>query len=207
MAKESGGAPLPRRVPGAGDSPRPPAGVKPPPLPESVLERLRAATEAAREEERAHAGEESAPRLAASPGVSVPMPRRPPASAAQPEQSPEDGSAERPPAVRGQAFPEALTQPIPVFSPTGHAEVAEPRVDETVAPPDGSVPADAPAPPEGSRAAGPSAPPDGSQPADTPSPPESSWPADAPAPPGGSMPADAPAPAEGFWPADAPAPA
>jgi hypothetical protein len=51
MAEHSGVPPLPRRVPGAADSPKPPADVKTPVLSESLLERLRAATEAARERE------------------------------------------------------------------------------------------------------------------------------------------------------------
>ena len=88
MAKESSGAPLPRRVPGAGDSPRPPARMKPPPLPPSLIERLRAAAEIAQEEqeeEAAHAGPETArPESgpargwANSPDVAVPLPRRSP---------------------------------------------------------------------------------------------------------------------------------
>ena len=53
MAKESSGPPLPRRVPGAADSPTPPARIKPPPLPESLIQRLRAAAEIAKEEEEA----------------------------------------------------------------------------------------------------------------------------------------------------------
>src|SRR5947209_7840893 len=57
MAEENGAQPLPRRVPGAADSPRPPARVKPPVLPEDLLERLRTATEAARAREATLADE------------------------------------------------------------------------------------------------------------------------------------------------------
>ena len=76
MAEEGGATPLPRRVPGAADSPRPPAGIKPPVLSESLLERLRAATEAAREQE-ALPGRAASPGPAASPGVAAPLPRQP----------------------------------------------------------------------------------------------------------------------------------
>src|SRR5215472_14390134 len=85
MAKESSGPPLPRRVPGAADSPRPPAGIKPPPLPQSLIERLRAAAEIAKEEETPHAGEETAPPKrepprgpTASPDEALPSPWRSP---------------------------------------------------------------------------------------------------------------------------------
>ena len=40
MANDSGTSPLPRRVPGAAESPRPPAKAGSPPLPESVRQRL-----------------------------------------------------------------------------------------------------------------------------------------------------------------------
>ena len=83
MAKDSSGPPLPRRVPGAADSPRPPARIKPPPLPPSLVERLRAAAEIAKEEETAHAEAETAHperaparRPTAPPDVPRPLPRR-----------------------------------------------------------------------------------------------------------------------------------
>src|SRR5215472_5583189 len=87
MAKESSDAPLPRRVPGAADSPRPPARIKPPPLPPSLIERLRAAAEAAREEEEetaraevetAHPERKPASKPATPPDVPVPFPRSSP---------------------------------------------------------------------------------------------------------------------------------
>jgi len=100
MAKENGGPPLPRRVPGAADSPRPPARIKPPPLPPSLIERLRAAAEIAKEEkeeEAAHAGTETArpdsePARGrpTTPDVAVPLPRRSPirSDAPGPDQPP-----------------------------------------------------------------------------------------------------------------------
>src|SRR5690349_18609690 len=100
MAKENSGQSLPRRVPGSADSPRPPARIKPPQLPESLIERLRAAAELAKEEEAAQAEEEAAQaeeeaaqaeREAAHPDgkpatrpMAIPLPRRPPAGSGEP---------------------------------------------------------------------------------------------------------------------------
>ena len=115
MAKESSGTPLPRRVPGAADSPRPPARIKPPPLPESLIERLRAAAELAKEEEAAHAEEEEAAHAeeeaahaeeeaahpegepatppAAGAAVAIPLPRRPSGGGDEPGPTQDKGSA------------------------------------------------------------------------------------------------------------------
>ena len=67
-AEQRGGEPasfeasasLPRRVRGMGDRPRPPARVARPVLPESFLERVRAAAEAARREEAQASSDTSA---------------------------------------------------------------------------------------------------------------------------------------------------
>src|ERR1700722_19209692 len=55
MAKD-GGAPLPRRVPGATESPQPPAGFEMPVLPPEVRERLLAVIAAAAEQAAAEEG-------------------------------------------------------------------------------------------------------------------------------------------------------
>jgi hypothetical protein len=80
MAKDGGTPPLPRRVPGAGNSPRPPARVNPPVLPESVRQRLLSVIAS---ESAATATEQSAPADQASP----PDPAVPPDQAAPPEQA------------------------------------------------------------------------------------------------------------------------
>jgi hypothetical protein len=147
MAKEGGGPPLPRRVPGAADSPRPPARVKPPVLPESLLQRLRAEAEVAEEEEAACAQGENAPGPAAAPGVSVPLPRRPPGRHGTPGPPAESGSAPASSAGRGRVPPEALTEPIPALSPAMLAGLEETGIAGAAAPPASPAPADAPAPP------------------------------------------------------------
>jgi hypothetical protein len=59
MAEDNGGSPLPRRVPGAADSPRPPTRIEQSVLPESVRQRLLMVV--AQEQERAARESEAAP--------------------------------------------------------------------------------------------------------------------------------------------------
>ena len=88
-AEQRGGQPvpfeapasLPRRVRGTGDRPRPPARVARPVLPESFLERVRAAAEAARREEEQASSDASAGVVWATTGSAfVPPSREAPAA-------------------------------------------------------------------------------------------------------------------------------
>jgi hypothetical protein len=129
-------------------------------LPESLLERLRA--EAAEDEETAcERGEKNArggnaqgekqggnaPGPAASPGVSVPLPRRPPGFHDVPSPPAKSGSAAASQPGGGRVPPEALTEPIPALSPAMLANLEEAAVAEAAAPSARPAPADAPEPP------------------------------------------------------------
>ena len=120
MTKDSGATPLPRRVPGSANSPRPPARVERPVLPESVRQHLlsviaqesqRSATEpperaepaeqAALTEQPAQAGEarfpeQAAPAERAGPSVRPEPAEQPEPGQPAPEQAPLHGQA-RPP--------------------------------------------------------------------------------------------------------------
>ena len=104
-------ASLPRRLPGTGDRPRPPARVARPVLPESFLERVRAAAEAARrEDEQASSDTAAGITLATRGSAFVPPSREVPAAQAPPLEEP-----------RFQAPPQAPPLPAPV----AEAPVAE----------------------------------------------------------------------------------
>ena len=82
-------ASLPRRVRGTGDRPRPPARVARPVLPESFLERVRAAAEAARREEEQASSDTSAGAVWATTGSAfVPPSREAPAAEAPVTEAP-----------------------------------------------------------------------------------------------------------------------
>jgi hypothetical protein len=106
MAKDSGVPPLPRRVPGAAGSPRPPARVEPTVLPESVrqhlLDVLADAQERAAQEGSAALEEAPRPEHVAAPQDGAPL-----QDAAVPERvaAPEDGL------VLGDVAPEHVAAP------------------------------------------------------------------------------------------------
>ena len=107
-------ADLPHRVRGTGDRPRPPARVARPVLPESFLERVRAAAEAARREEEQASSDTSAGAVWASTGSAfVPPSREAPApEAAAPEAPAPEAPAPEAPAPEAPA-PEAPAPEAP----------------------------------------------------------------------------------------------
>ena len=110
-------ASLPRRVRGTGDRPRPPARVARPVLPESFLERVRAAAEAARREEEHAPSDTSAGVVPATTGSAfVPPSREAPAAGAPANEVPANGAASR------AAAPECHTRsPTPPSATPRHA--------------------------------------------------------------------------------------
>jgi hypothetical protein len=72
MAEDNGGSPLPRRVPGATDSPRPPTKIERPVLPESVRRRL---LKMIAQEQESVAREPPAPDGTAPPPERTPIPK------------------------------------------------------------------------------------------------------------------------------------
>lgn len=130
---------LPQRVRGAGDAPQPPARIARPRLPESLLERVRAAMEAnAAAETDADPGAEAQNHRHES--LPIPLPRR----------DPGDGGGPQPPAQAAQpvARPEprtpgdAVTEPIPVISVAADRAAVDPAVNEVSAPLENSAPAE-----------------------------------------------------------------
>jgi len=125
---------LPQRVRGAGDGPRPPARVARPKLPESLLERVRAAMEAnAAAEAEAGTGTETQDRRPEA--APIPLPRRDPGNSGGP----------RPPVQAAQPEPvtpgDAVTEPIPVVS-IAPASTPDLAADQVSAPPENAAPAE-----------------------------------------------------------------
>ena len=102
-------ASLPRRVRGTGDRPRPPARVARPVLPESFLERVRAAAEAARREEEHASSDTPAAVVPATTGSAfVPPSREAPATGAPATKRPQP-ERPRPKRHAPQAAPPSAT--------------------------------------------------------------------------------------------------
>jgi hypothetical protein len=159
MAEDNGVAPLPRRVPGATDSPRPPTRIEQPELPESVRQHLLVML--AQEQERVarepasppQEGEEAASQVqpTAPDGPSPPQERPPFREKAPPERVTALGKAGSPHKA-GHPEPVASAKPLvplPRRPPKAQDRPAQPPVssrDATPAPPLG-VQAEAPTEP------------------------------------------------------------
>ena len=115
-------ASLPRRLRGTGDRPRPPARVARPVLPESFLERVRAAAEAARREEEQASSDTAAGIMPATRGSAfVPPSREVPAAASAPPRRATLPGAARP----GAAPPSASRRSARRRCATAEAPAAE----------------------------------------------------------------------------------
>jgi hypothetical protein len=122
MAEDNGGSPLPRRVPGATDSPRPPTKIEQPVLPESVRRRLLRVI--AREQESA-AGEPATPPQTA---VAEERPTAPDGTDPPPERTPspkEKAPPKRATALGKAGSPHKAGSPEP--APTADQAVPLPR--------------------------------------------------------------------------------
>ncbi len=156
MAKDSGGPPLPRRMPGAAGSPRPPTRVGPPVLPESVRQHLltalanapeRAAQEptAAQEpaaQEPAAANEPAAEELTAeepepAPEQAEPVPQLAPVANDLRARSVRVSRGTLPPSgARLLPDAEALTEPFPRFAASSRGDTPTRHVAQIPAQPD-----------------------------------------------------------------------
>jgi hypothetical protein len=146
MAKDSGVPPLPRRVPGAANSPRPPARVESPVLPESVRQRLLKAHRSAQSTAPADAAppEKSRPEKAAAAERGAPPEKREQPEKAAPAKKAE-GKQPAPPKQAPAPEPETSTEGS---APREHAAPQErtaPREQAAsltrAAPPQRAVPA------------------------------------------------------------------
>jgi len=142
--------PFPRRSPARRDAP---GSDEPPSLPPALIERLRAAAEAAREEETADAEVETArperrppPRPATFPDVPVPFPRRSPARRDAPGPDQENEAAERPTSVPERILSDDPTAPVPVISEAMHRDPVDSGAADIAAPQDARVQQDPPVP-------------------------------------------------------------
>jgi hypothetical protein len=130
---------LPQRVRGAGDSPRPPARVARPQLPEALLERVRAAMEAnaAAEADAGTGAEAQNHRHESAP---IPLPRRDPGNSGGPQPP---AKVARPVAGPERVTPrDAVTEPIPVISVGTGSATTDPAPDEVSAPSGNAAPAE-----------------------------------------------------------------